>query len=65
MVDRLEQARHLPCGRATLRVTEEALLRHDRDSVARRARQALEDVVPDLGLVLLLLTCQYIQLAMK
>lgn len=52
--DRLEQARHLPRSRSSLRMTEETLLRHNRDSVAWRAPDRGEDIVPNPGLVLLL-----------
>lgn len=52
--DGLEQSRHLPCSRSSLRMSNEALLRHNRDSVAGSATDRGEDVVPNAGLILLL-----------
>lgn len=53
-VNTLEQTGELPSRRATLRVTAQALLRHDRNSIAVSTSEVGEDVVPDVGLVLLL-----------
>ena len=50
----LEQAGQLPRRGATLGATDEALMGHDGHSVARRAAKRREDVVPDVGLILLL-----------
>lgn len=53
--DGIQKAGCLPRRRSTFSVTEETLLRHDGHSVARSARDGGEDLVPDVGLVLLLL----------
>ena len=53
-VHTLEQTGQLPRSRATLRVTDETLLGHDGDGVSWRTAEGREDVVPDVGLVLLL-----------
>ena len=54
VVDTLQEASKLPSSRTTLRVTAKTLLRHDRHSIARRSMNGREDVVPYMGLVLLL-----------
>lgn len=51
--DALQEANRLPCRGATLRVTNEALLRHDGNSVAGSAANGVEDIVPEVSLVLL------------
>lgn len=51
--DTLEEADRLPCRGTTLRVTYEALLCHDGDRVAGRATNSVENVVPQVRLVLL------------
>ena len=52
----LEETGKLPCCRTTLRVSAQALLRHDGDSVAVGTSEVGEDIVPDVCLVLLLQT---------
>src|ERR1700761_3741523 len=50
----LQQSRHLPRSRPSFRMTQQTLLCHDRHSVAWRAGDRSEYVVPDASLVLLL-----------
>lgn len=52
--DCLRQATHLPGCRATFRVTEQALLRHDWNGVTRRTTDVGEDLVPNVSLIFLL-----------
>ena len=54
VVHALQKASCLPRRGTTLRVTTQALLRHDRDGVARSTVEGREDGVPDVRLVLLL-----------
>lgn len=51
-VDALGQADEHPGSGAALGVTGQVLLRDDGNSIARRARQVLEDIVVDARLVL-------------
>ena len=55
-LDALKETSQLPRRRTTLRVSAQALLRHDGDSVAVGTSEVGEDIVPDVCLVLLLQT---------
>ena len=50
----LQKTSELPCSRATLGVTAQALLSHDRDGIALGTADVSEHIVPDRSLVLLL-----------
>ena len=54
VVDTLQETSKLPSSRTTLRVTAKALLSHDGHGVAICTPKVGEDVVPNVGLVLLL-----------
>ena len=55
-LDALKETSQLPRRGTTLRVSAQALLRHEGDSVAVGTSKVGEDIVPDVGLVLLLQT---------
>jgi hypothetical protein len=52
--DTLQQASHLPGSRPSLRMTKEAFLSNDGDSVTGASRDGGEYVVPDTSFVFLL-----------
>ena len=52
--DALEKTDRLPRRRTALRVADQALLSHDWNGIARGAANGVEDVVPEVSLVLLI-----------